>query len=115
DFYADTAVETIDYGTFHLYPDWWSKTAAWGTQWINDHADAQEILNKPVVFEEYGWLTPDLRLEYLGKVSNLTRLEVISEWQETSVRRKLAGDQYSQFGYNGFSYGRNHNDGFTIY
>lgn len=48
-------------------------------------------------------------------MSNETRLEVIGEWQDISVKRKLAGDQYWQYGYNGFSYGRNHNDGFTIY
>lgn len=31
DFYEELEVDTIDYGTFHLYPDWWSKTSAWGT------------------------------------------------------------------------------------
>ncbi|RPA89549.1 glycoside hydrolase [Choiromyces venosus 120613-1] len=114
DFYEELQVDTIDYGTFHLYPDWWSKTAAWGTQWVKDHAEAQEKVGKPVVFEEYGWLTPEARLEYLGKVSNQTRLEVVGEWQETSVKCKLAGDQFWQYGFN-YSFGRNDNDGFTIY
>lgn len=31
DFYEELKVDTIDYGTFHLYPDWWTKTSAWGT------------------------------------------------------------------------------------
>jgi len=115
DFYADTAVKNIDYGTFHLYPDWWTKTVEWSNKWINDHADAQYKLKKPVVFEEYGWLTPQHRLEYTGRVHNSSRLEVIGKWQEISVKRKLAGDQYWQYGWNGYSYGRNHNDGFTIY
>lgn len=115
DFYAETALPNIDYGTFHLYPDWWSKTPAWGTQWVIDHATAQKKLNKPVVFEEYGWLTPELRLEYLGKVANETRIEVVGEWQKTAVKHKLAGSQYWQYGFGGYSTGPNHNDGFTIY
>ena len=40
---------------------------------------------------------------------------MVGEWQRTAVKHKLAGTQYWQFGYNGFSYGRNHDDGFTIY
>lgn len=31
------------------------------------------------------------------------------------MEEKLAGDMFGQFGYSGFSYGRNHDDGFTIY
>ncbi|KAI5781014.1 glycoside hydrolase superfamily [Peziza echinospora] len=115
DFYAELELPNVDYGTFHLYPDWWSKTSKWGTQWIIDHATAQKKVGKPVVLEEYGWLTDELRLEYLGKVSNETRIAVIGEWQRTAVKHKLAGTQYWQFGYAGYSYGKNHNDGFTIY
>ncbi|EPS42619.1 hypothetical protein H072_3376 [Dactylellina haptotyla CBS 200.50] len=115
DFEGELAAPNVDYGTFHLYPDWWSKTPAWGTQWIKDHAAAGRAANKPVVFEEYGWLTPDKRLEYLGQVSPYTRLEVIKEWQETSIAELVAGDQYWQFGWYGWSYGPNYNDGFTIY
>ncbi|KAJ6264069.1 hypothetical protein Dda_0210 [Drechslerella dactyloides] len=115
DFEGEATISTVDYGTFHLYPDWWSKTPEWGVQWIKDHAAVGRALNKPVVFEEYGWLTPDKRLEYLGQVSNYTRLEVIKSWQETSIAERVAGDQYWQFGWYGWSYGPNHNDGFTIF
>ncbi|KAL7273326.1 hypothetical protein RUND412_003830 [Rhizina undulata] len=114
DFYAELGLETLDYGTFHLYPDWWSKTSAWGTQWIKDHATAQEALGKPVVLEEYGWLTDAARLEDLDKVSNETRVQVLGEWQKTVLDVKLAGDQYWQYGFN-YSSGRNDDDGFTIY
>lgn len=47
-------IDTIDYGTVHLYPDLWSETNDWGTQWIKDHIAAGKAVNKPVVIEEYG-------------------------------------------------------------
>lgn len=36
------------------------------------------------------------------------------EWQDIHVAEKMP-DMYWQFGYSGFSYGKNHDDGFTIY
>lgn len=48
------ALTDIDYGTVHLYPDHWGKTAAWGTQWIRDHVRDAKALGKPVVLEEFG-------------------------------------------------------------
>ncbi|KAK4656452.1 hypothetical protein QC762_310640 [Podospora pseudocomata] len=115
DFDHEIAIDTIDFGVFHSYPDWWSKTVEWTQQWIRDHAAAGRKAKKPVVHEEYGWMTPEARLEYLGKTHNSTRLEVIGSWQKIEVEEKLAGTMYWQFGYGGYSYGRNHNDGFTIY
>ncbi|HEY8464436.1 MAG TPA: cellulose binding domain-containing protein [Bacillota bacterium] len=44
------ALKNIDFGTVHLYPDHWGKTAEWGIQWIKDHAPKE----KPVILEEYG-------------------------------------------------------------
>jgi mannan endo-1,4-beta-mannosidase len=44
----------VDYGTYHLYPDHWSRTAAWGTQWIRDHLAAAAAIGKPTVLEEFG-------------------------------------------------------------
>lgn len=80
-------------------------------------------------------MTDAARLSNLGTVSNETRLDVIGEWQETSVNVKLAGDQFWQFGFSKWSTGRNRtcppprrkavglftdlsradDDGFTIY
>ncbi|KAM0275010.1 hypothetical protein ACHAQH_007659 [Verticillium albo-atrum] len=114
DFDHEMTLKNIDFGTFHLYPDWWSKTVEWSNQWIVDHGAVGEEVGKPVVFEEYGWLQPDKRLEYLGQVRNETRLEVISHWQELSVEAGMP-DMYWQYGFCGYSYGCNHNDGFTIY
>ncbi|MDS0526347.1 cellulase family glycosylhydrolase [Clostridium sp. SHJSY1] len=47
-------IPSIDYGTYHLYPDGWGRSVEWGTQWIKDHIDAAKAVNKPSVLEEYG-------------------------------------------------------------
>lgn len=114
DFDAEIALDSIDFGVFHSYPDWWSKTVPWTDQWIRDHADAGRAAGKPVVHEEYGWLTPEAREEYLGEVSNITRLEAMGGWNEIAVEEKMP-TLYWQYGYSDFSWGRNHDDGFTIY
>ncbi|KAF3901845.1 hypothetical protein AA313_de0208818 [Arthrobotrys entomopaga] len=115
DFDENISISTIDYNTFHLYPDWWTKTVDWSVQFIKDHAAAGRAANKPVVMEEYGWLLPEDRLSWLGWSSNYTRLEALNIFQQTSLSERLAGDQYWQFGWYGWSYGPNDNDGFTIY
>ena len=114
DFDAELALPNIDFGVFHSYPDWWSKSLEWTEQWIRDHAASGRKAKKPVVHEEYGWLTPDKRLEYTQKVNNASRVDVLSAWQAIGVKEGMS-DMYWQYGYSGFSYGRNHNDGFTIY
>lgn len=113
DFDHEIGLKNIDFGTFHSYPDWWSKTVDWTTQWICDHADAARAAGKPVIHEEYGWLTPEARLKYTGKEDNRTRLEVEGLWQKASLGEKMS-DMFWQYGYN-YSYGRNDDDGFTIY
>lgn len=117
DFDAELALPHIDFGVFHSYPDWWGKTVEWTSQWIHDHAlSAREVepAGKPVVHEEYGWLTPEKRLEYLGTTSNITRVEAMSAWQAISIQESMP-DMFWQFGFSNFSYGRNSDDGFTIY
>ena len=59
-------------------------------------------------------MTPEKRLELLGTVSRVTRTQAIGGWQELGIKGKMS-DMYWQFGYSGYSYGRNHDDGFTIY
>ncbi|KAI5779132.1 putative mannan endo-1,4-beta-mannosidase C [Geopyxis carbonaria] len=117
DFDAELAAHGVDFGTFHSYPDWWSKTVEWGNTWVRDHAASQRKVGKPVVFEEYGWLTPAARLEYLNRTvdASETRVAVVGGWQKIAVEEKMAGDMYWQFGWGGWSGGRNHDDGFTVY
>ncbi|ELU42908.1 endo-beta-1,4-mannanase [Rhizoctonia solani AG-1 IA] len=115
DFYANTKLSAISYGTFHSYPDWWSKTPQWVLNFTAQHGIAQKKIGKPVVWEEYGWMTPEARLENLGIVSNYTRLQAIGPWQKAVLEHKLAGDQFWQLGISNLSFGRSTNDGFTIY
>lgn len=57
------AVPTVDYGTFHLYPQGWGETSGakpgvnavqWGSDWIAAHLADGARLKIPVVLEEYG-------------------------------------------------------------
>lgn len=114
DFERELALPSVDFGVFHSYPDWWDKTVAWTDRWIRDHAAAARSAGKPVVHEEYGWMTDAARQEYLGETSNITRSEAIGGWQRIGLEEKMP-DTYWQFGYSGYSYGRNHDDGFTIF
>lgn len=54
DFDHELALKNIDYGVFHSYPHWWTKTLEWGNQWVRDHATSMRKVGKPVVHEEYG-------------------------------------------------------------
>ncbi|KAI0114176.1 glycoside hydrolase family 5 protein [Hypoxylon sp. NC0597] len=114
DFDANLALPNIDFGVFHTYPDWWTKTVAWADQWIRDHAAAGRKAGKPVVHEEYGWMTPEVRAQNGIPAVNATRIEVEGGWQKIMLEEGMS-DMYWQFGFSGYSYGRNHNDGFTIY
>jgi mannan endo-1,4-beta-mannosidase len=98
------------------YPDWWSKTVGWTNQWIKDHADAGARAGKPVVHEEYRWMTAEKRLEYLNKTAAAieTRVAVLGGWQAIMEQEQMR-DMFWQFGFSNFSYGRNNDDGFTIY
>ncbi|KAF4437488.1 hypothetical protein F53441_13025 [Fusarium austroafricanum] len=102
DFDAEIALPNIDFNTFHSYPQYWSKTPEWVVQWIKDHAAAGASAKKPVIHEEYGWQDKS------------TRVATISKWQKASLDLKMS-DMYWQFGTSKYSYGKNHDDGNTIY
>jgi Endo-beta-mannanase len=55
DFEANLKVPTIDFGTYHLYPNYWKTTPEWGVQYIKDHINAGKAIGKPVILEEFGW------------------------------------------------------------
>ena len=54
DFEAFLGVPTVDFGTFHLYPDRWGESNDFGLYWIDDHIGSGSRAGKPVVLEEYG-------------------------------------------------------------
>ncbi|KAM0240068.1 hypothetical protein ACHAP5_008166 [Fusarium lateritium] len=114
DFDHELSLPNVDFGTFHSYPEAWSKTIPWVSQWIRDHAKAARKVGKPVIHEEYGWLTPEERKKQYNTTRPETRVQVLGTWQKIQVQEKMP-DMYWQFGYSGFSYGRNHDDGNTIY
>jgi len=46
--------------------------------------------------------------------ANETRVNVLGLWQATSLAEKMS-DMYWQYGFSNYSYGRNNDDGFTIF
>ncbi len=54
DFIANHNHSSIDFATFHLYPDYWGLNLAASVNWISEHAnDSRSILGKPVILEEF--------------------------------------------------------------
>ncbi len=101
---AFTLLENIDVMSFHLYPDSWAKTPAWGTQWINRHFADARLLGKPAMLGEYG--TQDKSM----------RNPIYKEWSDAVFNSRGAGGLYwilSGLQDDG-SYYQDY-DGFTVY
>lgn len=102
DFQKNLGISTLDYGTFHLYPDQWGYNYSWGNTWITEHDAIGALLGKPVVAEEYGAQGP-----------NMTAVE--QQWQTTIVNdTEIAYDSFWQFGTT-LPSGTNDSDVYTIY
>ncbi|KAK7421669.1 hypothetical protein QQZ08_009843 [Neonectria magnoliae] len=94
-------IDTLDFATFHLYPDSWGVSAHWGNGWVETHAALCVEHGIPCFFEEYGMTHDQCAIE--------------KEWQATSLAADgMAGDAFWQFG-DTISTGQSHNDGNTIY
>ncbi|CAE6451523.1 unnamed protein product [Rhizoctonia solani] len=105
DFIANLKISSIDFGTFHSYPEHWgqeSNVAQWGARWIKDHAAWQKAIGKPVILEEFGVTSP------YNPSSTYTL------WWKTMISSGLAGNLIWQAG-STLSFGRSHNDGFSVY
>ncbi|TGJ87653.1 hypothetical protein E0Z10_g1151 [Xylaria hypoxylon] len=101
DFEANLKISTLDFGTFHLYPESWGTTSSWGNTWITAHGAACKAAGKPCLFEEYGMTSDHCTIE--------------SAWQKTALASSgIAGDLFWQLGTT-LSFGQTHNDGHTIY
>jgi mannan endo-1,4-beta-mannosidase len=101
-FTANCEVPTIDFCTYHLYPESWSVTPTldWGNQWIKAHAKACSAVGKPCLLEEFG-------------ASNNCTIE--SSWQATALAAAgTGGDLFWQYG-DTLSYGKTSQDGNTAY
>lgn len=86
DFVKNLAIPSLDYGTFHLYPQSWGYNYTWGNEWIQQHDAAGKAAGKPVVFEEYGSTDP-------------TNKSIVMEpWQQTTLLdTSVAYDSFWQF------------------
>jgi endo-1,4-beta-mannosidase len=78
---ALTALPSIDYGTFHMYPETWGTGIGWSERWIDDHLSVARELGKPTVLEEYG---VKVTRDALGRVSDglAERLASYTVWNE---------------------------------
>ncbi|KAH7920409.1 glycoside hydrolase family 5 protein [Leucogyrophana mollusca] len=106
DFDANLAIDTIDFGTFHLYPFTWDEETpsamAFGQEWIENHRGAQATYNKPVLMEEF------------GVYSAQNQTETYENWYSTVVDGGLTGVLIWQAGSN-LTSGPTPDDGFAIY
>ncbi|KAJ3819804.1 mannanase [Lentinula raphanica] len=101
DFAANLNISTLDFGTFHLYPDSWGESDnPFGTQWIEDHATSMLASNKPVIMEEF------------GTTSNQS--DVYATWYSTILSTGLTGDLIWQAG-SDLTNGPTPNDGYAVY
>ncbi|KAL4735587.1 glycoside hydrolase superfamily [Aspergillus similis] len=101
DFAKALTISTIDFGTFHLYPDSWGTNNTWGNLWISAHSAACEAAGKPCLFEEYGVTSDHCAVE--------------KPWQETALDSLgISGDLYWQYG-DQLSSGQSPDDGNTFY
>lgn len=100
DFVQNLEIDTLDYGTFHLYPDNWGYNYTWGSEWILQHDAACRAAGKLCVLEEYGALA--------DKVANM------QPWQETVLcdTTNIAYDSFWQFR---ATDGVGATDGYTLY
>ncbi|KAK7747467.1 hypothetical protein SLS53_001722 [Cytospora paraplurivora] len=77
-------ITTLDFATFHLYPDSWGQAYDWGNLWITTHGAGCVAAGKPCLLEEY------------GGDNNCT---IENPWQETALNTTgIAGDLFWQYG-----------------
>ncbi|TDZ17973.1 putative mannan endo-1,4-beta-mannosidase F [Colletotrichum orbiculare MAFF 240422] len=94
-------ITTLDFATFHFYPNSWGLGYAAGNKWVTDHAVHCAAANKPCFFEEYGTPSQHCELE--------------RPWQITSANTPgMAADAFWQLG-DTISTGKTHDDTNTIY
>ncbi|KAF7323661.1 Carbohydrate-binding module family 1 protein/glycoside hydrolase family 5 protein [Mycena kentingensis (nom. inval.)] len=105
DFAANIQISTVDFGTFHMYPQSWGHEGdpvTWGVQWITDHATVMNSANKPVIIEEF------------GLIQNPTRNVSYSTWYDTMLNTGITGDLLWQAG-SMFPDGQTPDDGYMIF
>src|SRR5262249_11330635 len=54
-FTTNTSLGNIDFGSIHLYPEYWNFPATAGSTWISDHIRLARQLGKPMILGEFGY------------------------------------------------------------
>jgi mannan endo-1,4-beta-mannosidase len=119
-FTMNIGIDTIDFGTLHLYPSsckypskhslqrpvslttsTGGEASTWGNTWIKAHGDACTAAGKPCLLEEYGYPSDHCSVE--------------APWQTAALDTKgIAADMFWQWG-DTLSTGQTSDDGNTIF
>jgi mannan endo-1,4-beta-mannosidase len=75
-FSQNTADPNIDFGSAHLYPEYWNFSLAAGSNWIADHILIARGLGKPLVLGEFGVSSGAVPAE-------IDRAAVMKAWLDT--------------------------------
>jgi mannan endo-1,4-beta-mannosidase len=80
DFEAVLALDQIDFGTYHFYPQHWglANGLEFAERWIAGHIAAGNRAGKPVVLEEYG-----LKIDGVSVRSPLERDQWLDNWRRS--------------------------------
>ncbi|KLU81389.1 mannan endo-1,4-beta-mannosidase 1 [Magnaporthiopsis poae ATCC 64411] len=101
DFARNLEIKTLDFGTFHWYPESWFQLKSAGADWVRNHAAACKKAGKPCLFEEYGSKNDHCKHE--------------KPWQDAAISSEgNAVDLFWQWG-DTISTGKTHDDSYTIY
>ena len=87
DFEKLMTIDTIDFGTPHMYVDQWGFKEGDDLEWIKRHAQTAHDAGKPVILEEFGLTNKE------------TRDAHYSDWLSI-----ITGDYYDGIEYEGFNY-----------
>ncbi len=83
---ALSALPSIDFATFHLYPDNWGTGFRFAQDWVQDHVKLAQELGKPTMLEEYGAV---VRRDEKTKQVNWglqRRLEAFRSWNDIMIQ-----------------------------
>ncbi|KAJ8521415.1 hypothetical protein ONZ45_g1841 [Pleurotus djamor] len=127
DFDKDLALRNIDFGTYHMYPQYWYapldfpgsnySMEAWGLEWIDHHAKAARRVGKPLVLEEFSVFGYENKTElYPSWVSRaLSTQHGIMPWQFGQLGLQEAGGNRLIKYADALIDGASPNDGHTYY
>jgi mannan endo-1,4-beta-mannosidase len=81
-----TALQAVDYGTYHMYPDDWGTGPSWADRWIDEHERVARELGKPTVLEEYGVkVVRDDAGRITGGLDR--RISLYARWNDLAMKR----------------------------